>query len=144
MEPIKKDKVGKLTQKDVNRAVAKAAASEGIEDRNRSEKGKFVVSKEKDSYRFTLYAPQGKPLYASPLFRTKSAATDALIDFINSAALENNFSYRKLDDKYLFVLTGENTFASGLFPTKFSCKERVTAIVSIAPEAELKERQTVE
>jgi|GEM_PF-4558797 len=143
--PIRKEKVGKTTQKDVNKAVAKSVlGGEVAEERNRSEKGKFVVSEENDEYSFTLYNPQGKDLFTSVSYKTLSSAANAIGEFVEASKDEYNFAFNSIDDKFIFVLRGKSTFASLPYPTKVSCVNAVSAIRAVAAEAEMVQRQVKE
>ncbi|MBQ7653345.1 MAG: hypothetical protein IJS93_03140 [Clostridia bacterium] len=142
--PVKKGKVGKTTQKDVNRTLAKSALGVVADERNRSEKGKFVVTGTDGEYRFTLYNPQGKDLFGSVTYKTLQAVGTAISDFIEAAEDEYNFSYNSLDNKYIFVLRGKSTFTSLPYATKISCTNAVAAIRESAKEAEIVQRQSVE
>ena len=141
--PVKKSKVGKTTQKDVIRAVEKSVMGDVADERNRSEKGKFVVCKEADGYKFTLYNPQGKVLFESVYYKTLEAVGGAIEDFIEAAADEYNFALNGFENKFIYILRGKSTFTSLPFATKISCLNTISAIRTVSAEAEIVQRQTV-
>ena len=133
--PVKKEQVGNLTEKDLEKLSEKKERQESGVRQYASETGKFVVAAEGDTWHFWYYAPNGRLLCVGEGCNTRELAyksVTAYRDVIGSAEAVVN----TVDDKYFYSVRAHGrVFSSVMYDTQAACLDGLRVARETAAEA---------
>ena len=134
--PVKKEQVGNLTEKDLEKLTeVKTPRTEGANRQFASETGKFVIEAEGNTWHFWYYSPNGKLLCVGEGCNTRELAYRAVTAY-REALGSTDVVVNTVDDKFFYTVRAHGrVFSSVMYDTQAACLEGLRMARETAAQA---------